>query len=329
MAPRAVPAAPAAPHAQRLEQYQVNQILDYFADGLNNSEIQRKTNISRTCIAKIRDNVRVTGQAYPPSMVKQGRPRLLLEEQEQWVMQYLRDRPTSYYDEIQWFINDEFDIVVSERYVGDLIKRRGFSRKKAQRVAEEACQELRDDWRERQRTMPAHRVCVVDESANNERTGWRKYGYSPVGTPCKDKGGAKRSERWSFLPAMVDNGYLPEPLIVQGAITSEAFELWLEYNVIPHLDRGSFLVMDNASIHRSERVKQLCEQAGIRLEYLPPYSPDFNPIELSFNVFKQWVKRNIQDAGCFSTFGDFLRHGALTANINTHAAAWFWQCGYP
>lgn len=78
--------------------------------------------------------------------------------------------------------------------------------------------------------------------------------------------------------------------------------------------------MDNAPIHRSERVRELCDEAGIRLEYLPPYSPDFNPIELSFSCFKAWVRRNIRDAEAFLSFGDFLLHG-INEMDGTKAAA--------
>lgn len=171
-------------------------------------------------------------------------------------------------------------------------------------------------------------MCVVDESGANERTGYRKYGYLPINTPMKEKGGAKRSKRWSLLPAMTLDGYLPNPLIYQGTVNVEMFEDWLELHVIPHLERRSFLVIDNASIHISKRITSMCEQAGIQLEYLPPYSPDFNPIELSFNKLKTWIKRNIRDAKAFSTFSNFLAFGVNSMDTAAYAPAWFWHAGY-
>lgn len=207
MAPSAKP-----PPANQVPLDQINRILACFDEGLNNVATANRVGISRRCIDKIRLNVSLFGKPYP-TFAKRGRPRLLLEWQELQVLDYLRDRPTSYHDETAWFVYDEFGVVVSERWVSDLIKRRRFSKKKAQRVAAEANQELRNDWRNRQTTIPAHRVCWVDESASNERTGWRKYGYSPVGVPCKDTGSAKRSKRWSILPAMTQDGWLPNPLV--------------------------------------------------------------------------------------------------------------------
>ena len=64
-------------------------------------------------------------------------------------------------------------------------------------------------------------------------------------------------------------------------------EYFLEHRVPPHTTPGySVIVLDNASIHRSPRVRELCAIAGVQLEYLPPYSPDYNPIEKSFKQLK-------------------------------------------
>jgi transposase len=82
------------------------------------------------------------------------------------------------------------------------------------------------------------------------------------------------------------HGYLQDPLIVQGSVTMAHFEEWFESKVLPQLVPGMIVVMDNASCHRSELVRQLCLDYGIQLEFLPLYSPDLNPIEESFNVLK-------------------------------------------
>jgi len=94
----------------------------------------------------------------------------------------------------------------------------------------------------------------------------------------------KRSERWSLLPAMTVDGYLAHR-IFQGAITAAIMEDFLEFDVLPYCTPGyHVLLMDNASIHRSITIVQLCRKFGVQLEYLPPYSPDYNPIERSFKV---------------------------------------------
>jgi hypothetical protein len=76
----------------------------------------------------------------------------------------------------------------------------------------------------------------------------------------------------------------------------EVFEAFLESNVLPKCNpfpaENSVIVMDNASFHHSERIQQMCAKAGVKLIYLPPYSPDFNPIEEFFSELKAFIKRN-------------------------------------
>jgi transposase InsO family protein len=138
----------------------------------------------------------------------------------------------------------------------------------------------------------------------------------------------RRERRWSVLPAMTIDGYLEDPLVVQGSVTIEAFEEWFEYKVLPQLHAGQIVVMDNASIHRSDLVKQLCLTHGIQLEYLPPYSPDLNPIEESFNALKLWVKHNIRMAYVFRDFGAFMEHALRELTDEIDPVGWFVDCGY-
>ena len=158
------------------------------------------------------------------------------------------------------------------------------------RRAREASLLLRAAWREKSDYWSMDRLVFCDESASNEKTGWRKRGWSPRGLNCSDLMSTKRTKRWSVLPALTINGYLEGTLIYQGSVKESLFLYWLQYTVLPQLTPGyHILVMDNASIHTSTKVRQLCQTFGVQLEYLPPYSPDFNPIEQSFNVLKAWI----------------------------------------
>jgi transposase len=175
--------------------------------------------------------------------------------------------------------------------------------------------------------MDAHKVVCIDESAANERTGTRKYGWSLKGAPCYTDEPAKRSKRWSILPALSVNGYLPGTLIYQGSITEEIFLDWLELEILPQLDPGTILVMDNASIHRTVAVRELIESYQCTVAFLPPYLPNFNPIELSFSVLKAWIRRYMGDATQYDDFKDFLQL-AVDSLDGEMAVRWFWKCGY-
>lgn len=102
-----------------------------------------------------------------------------------------------------------------------------------------------------------------------------------------------RGQRYHILPAYAQDGVLFSR-IYQGSTDSTVFKDYIE-QLLPHCGRWpepkSVLIMDNASFHRGERVQQMCDAAGVKLLYLPPYSPDLNPIEEWFAKFKAFVKR--------------------------------------
>lgn len=170
-------------------------------------------------------------------------------------------------------------------------------------------------------------MVFLDETASCPKTGDRKRGWSPIGMPCFDTQLLRRDNRVSVLPAMTIDGYLPDPLIIQGAVTMELFEDWVEHKLLPQLLPGQIVVMDNAAIHDSEVVKALCVRYGIELHYLPPYSPDLNPIEQSFNALKTWIKRHIEEAGMFRDFSAFMEYALRMVSIDG-ASGWFREAGY-
>ena len=125
---------------------------------------------------------------------------------------------------------------------------------------------------------------------------------------CDNNQPAKRSKRWSILPAITVNGYLKDVLIYQGSITTEIYLDWLANSVLPQTQPSQILIMDNASIHKDHRVGELVAAYGCQLEFLPPYSPDYNPIEKSFCLLKQWIKRHCNEATLYDDFGEFLAY---------------------
>jgi len=95
----------------------------------------------------------------------------------------------------------------------------------------------------------------------------------------------------------------------------------------PYPRPRSVLVLDNALIHKNARLQQLCNDASVLLKFLPPYSPDYNPIEATFKDLKAWIKRNHSLVEDFENFGDFLHFAvgqACGANVRGH----FKEAGY-
>ncbi|KAF7376787.1 DDE-3 domain-containing protein [Mycena sanguinolenta] len=120
------------------------------------------------------------------------------------------------------------------------------------------------------------------------------------GVPKKGKRAIKRRKtvrgrRVTATGVLTSRGMLTST-VVEGSMHRDQFLAFLEHQVLPlcspYPGPASILVMDNARIHHGEKVQELCDRFGVRLIYLPPYSPDLNPIEEAFSKIKSWIHRN-------------------------------------
>jgi len=93
----------------------------------------------------------------------------------------------------------------------------------------------------------------------------------------------------SCLAALGPTG-ITVPLVIEGAIDGSVFQPWLREWLLPALGKGTTIVCDNLSVHRSPIVHELVAAAGCQLRFLPAYSPDFNPIELAFSKLKTHLR---------------------------------------
>jgi transposase len=106
----------------------------------------------------------------------------------------------------------------------------------------------------------------------------------------------QRGRAWSICAAMTINGWLPCTGVKEGYFKTPDLLNWLHSMLLPALcresDRPCVVVMDNNSTHVDEVIVSAIEAGGHIVRFLPPYSPDFNPIELTFSVLKAWLQRN-------------------------------------
>jgi transposase len=158
------------------------------------------------------------------------------------------------------------------------------------------------------RTFPLTTLSV-DESGCDKRIGFRKRGWSPRGTTPSQVTKFHRDQRYQILPAYAQDGIILSR-VYNGSTDGSFYEDFIEellHYCKPFPDEKSVIVMDNASFHHTEKIKQMCSEAGVKLVYLPPYSPDLNPIEEFFAELKAFIQRHWQsfekdsDQG-FSTF---------------------------
>jgi transposase InsO family protein len=118
------------------------------------------------------------------------------------------------------------------------------------------------------------------------------YGYGPCGERFYALKLGHRTERISMVAGWC-NRQIVAPMTFKGSCNTLLMEGWVEQMLVPALKPGQVVVMDNASFHQSERLRELIEQAGCELLFLPPYSPDFNKIEKFWARLKQYLGQNL------------------------------------
>ena len=113
--------------------------------------------------------------------------------------------------------------------------------------------------------------------------------------------------------------------LLEEAMTGEAFDLYVEQVLVPTLQVGDVVLIDNLNVHKSESARQQIEARGARLEFLPPYSPDMNPIEKCWAKVKAVLRR--LKARTFDELVEAL-DVAFQSITPEDACAWFAHCGY-
>ncbi len=150
------------------------------------------------------------------------------------------------------------------------------------------------------------------------------YARAPKGERAKGKAPRNWGKNVTLVGALSAEG-VGAAMSVEGAIDGAAFEGYVERFLAPTLKEGQVVVMDNLQVHKSARVKKLIEEAGAELLFLPPYSPDFSPIEEAFSKVKSILRRigaRTREALVEAT------GQALGAVSRQDALGWFGHCGY-
>ena len=129
----------------------------------------------------------------------------------------------------------------------------------------------------------------IDETGASTKMA-RRYGRSLRGERCRASVPHGHWKTTTFVGALRLDG-MTAPMILDGAMHGDAFVAYVEQVLVPSLSPGDIVVMDNLPAHKPTAVRRAIEAAGAELRFLPPYSPDFNPIEMAFSKFKAFLKK--------------------------------------
>ena len=178
-------------------------------------------------------------------------------------------------------------------------------------------------FRRRARRLNKRRFIFVDESAVNMAM-TRRYGRAPRGERAHDRAPRNYGTHTSVIGAMGLRG-LVAALTVEGAVDTEVFDAYAERVLGPRLRKGDVVVLDNLTAHRASRIEEVAAERGAQVLWLPPYSPDYSPIEQCWSKIKAYLR------GAKARTREALEE-ALTAALGLVTKAdirgWFKHCGY-
>lgn len=147
----------------------------------------------------------------------------------------------------------------------------------------------RNEWLENLKEYNADKLVFLDESGVNiDMT--RRYGRAIGKTRAVDKTPENTPQNTTILSSIRLNGKTAYTTY-SGGTTGDIFVDYLENHLIPTLEKGDIVIMDNMRSHHVKKVAEVLEKAGIELLYLPPYSPDFNPIEKMWSKIKSVLRK--------------------------------------
>lgn len=292
-------------------------------DGMSASAAARRFGIGRSTAILWVQRYRREGTLAPGPI---GRPRgMKVAPYQDFIMEKMKDTDTTL-DILQAALWDEYGVYASRTLLHRFIRDEGLTYKKTVHASEQERPDValaRWLWRRALPELEASQLVFIDET-------WFRTDMTPL------RGWAMRGERlmakapgghWkttTLVAGLTTDGVIA-PVVLDGPMNGDAFIAWIEQFLAPALQPGQIVIMDNLPAHKIAAVAGAIEAVEAELLYLPPYSPDLNPIEMSFAQIKAKVRR-----GNRRTVADLWDEIGAAVQIVTpqHAKNYFNHIGY-
>lgn len=164
-------------------------------------------------------------------------------------------------------------------------------------IYKEANDKKRESFLEELSSIPPEDIVYSDESGIDDNE-VPMYGWNTKGERCYAKKSGIRTKRYNIIAALNLNK-LFAPFTFEGYSTKGVYEVYIERVLVPKLRTGMVIIIDNASFHKSHKIYELIKSVGCRVLFLPPYSPDLNPIEHFWSPLKKAIRKAAQTATDF------------------------------
>jgi transposase len=208
------------------------------------------------------------------------------------ILEHVNDHPDATIAELRAWLLQTHKVSASTGLVNKTLAALDLTfKKKSVHAAEQAREDVasaRAEWKEQQPDLTPSKLVFIDETAVKTSMA-RRYGRSKRGHRLVAAVPHGHWKTTTFIGALRCDG-LTAPLVIDGAVNGELFLAYVEQVLVPTLKPGDVVVMDNLRVHKMAGVREAIEAAGAKLLFIPPYSPDLNPIELAFSKLKALLR---------------------------------------
>ncbi|RME37775.1 MAG: IS630 family transposase [Planctomycetota bacterium] len=269
----------AAPYSQDLR----DRVLRAYDRGMKTKQIAETFHVSPSWARRVKQRRRETGETTPRRM---GSPGVTIVDRKQ-LASLVREHPDATLAELRTYLG----VPCALSTLCQALKELGLSFKKTIHAAEQDRPDVvqrRSAWRAWTQATDARRLIFVDETwAKTNMT--RLRGRAPRGQRLVDKTPHGHWKTTTLIAALGIQG-MRCSTVVDGAVNGDVFEAFVAQVLVPQLKAGDIVIMDNLSSHKRAGIRERIEAVGAELLYLPPYSPDLNPIEMVFSKIKQLLR---------------------------------------
>ena len=288
--------------------------------GMQAAAVASKYRVSASWVRRLKHRRRETGEVAPRQQRYGRHP--VLASQLHTLAALIREQPDRTLADLQVALGTSASLATIWRAVKQL----GFTVKKTVRASEHDRPDVaaaRAQWATTAPTLDPTRLVFLDESGVATNL-LRRYGRSLRGQRVADHAPQGRWESSTFIAALRVTG-LTAPGVLDGPMDGASFLAYVEQILVPTLQPGDMVIADNLAAHKVDGGRHAIEAAGATLRFLPPYSPDFNPIELSFAKLKAIVRK----ARCRSIDTLWPLLGACLSRFTpTKCRNYVHHCGY-
>jgi transposase len=298
------------------------KIVGAFERGLTKTEVARTFGVS---LSSVKRYVKMNAQrgSLVPSKLP-GSPPKIDDRARRLLELDLQERPDATLTQRCTYLLKIIGLQVRISTIWRALKRMGWSHKKRSFGAAERDEFQRAAWRVTVADqIEADKLVFVDEMGSNISLSPLRA-WSPIGERARSSVPRNRGKNTTLLASMTSEGMGPS-MAIEGSTDTLVFETYIEHFLAPVLRLGQVVVMDNLNAHKSERVREIVEEAGCELLYLPAYSPDLNPIEEAFAKIKA-ILRSAQ-ARTYETLIEAM--GTAIPEVTPQDTRGFFEhCGY-